>query len=81
MITRPDLRAACQRATRRSDDDGQSLVFVMLVSSLVMIIVTTSVVLSASNVRPSRVAADNQAAIAAAQAGTDLFAVELDRLR
>jgi hypothetical protein len=53
------------------------LIFVVLITALVMIVVTTSVVLSASNVRPSRETADSQAALAAAQAGTDLFAVAL----
>jgi hypothetical protein len=68
-----------RRWIRRTDDAGQSLVFVLLVSALVLILVGTSVALSTSNIRPSRETADRQAALAAAQAGIDEFALALNR--
>lgn len=71
--------ACLRRSFRRrpSDDGGQTLVLVLLVTFMVMLIAGTSVSITASNIRPSRQTADVQAALAAAQGGIDEFGLAL----
>ncbi len=63
---------------RRHQDDGFSLVYVMLITSVVMILVATSVAATVSVIKPSRATADSQAAMAAAQTGIDDFISRLN---
>ena len=67
-----------RRIAQRGQDDGFSLVYVMLVTMVVMILVATSVAATVSVVRPSRATADKQAAMAAAQTGIDDFISRLN---
>lgn len=64
-------------ARRRSDDGGQALVLVLLITGMVMVMAATSVSLTASNIRPANTSADTQAATAAAQGGVDEFGLAL----
>jgi hypothetical protein len=68
-----------RRRRAAGDEEGMTLIFVVLVTSLVMIMVATSVGLSAANVKPSRDSADRQSALAAAQAGIDSFQAALNK--
>lgn len=67
-----------RRIAQRGQDEGFSLVYVMLVTMVVMILVATSVAATVSVVRPSRATADKQAAMAAAQTGIDDFISRLN---
>lgn len=66
------------RALRRSDD-GQSLIFVLLIGVLTMLMLGTASVALVSQIGPSGASVDSGAALAAAEAGIDDFVATVNR--
>jgi len=55
------------------DDSGQSLILVMMISILTMMLVATATTALTTQIRPAKASQDNNAALAAAEAGIEDF--------
>ncbi len=71
-------RMARLRGAPAPGDDGFALVFVMLVSLVIMIGVTSVVTITASDIQPATHSADDEAALAAAQSGIQVYLAYLN---